>query len=347
MKSLMALCFAAGLLFGCSSEDEEPVSNPGPGAATCTPDSQCAGCKACFDACLCGGGTAARCAGECGMQYPDPVPDSGTDAPAPAVGKYAATLVTEPFVIPPGEEFFKCQNFANPFGKNVAVLSTETFMTAGSHHLFVFQRPDTTDGPLESCSGLEFGTYLHSSQQSQLKTSYPPGIGRIHFGEIGQRVQIHYFNSSPDPVKVEIAVTIRADDPEAVPTLASQLFINTISIDVPAFSTGHAQKKCPVKKDLNLYATASHMHRHGTYFTARADDGQLLFETDQWEEPTPWIFDPPRRLRAGSQIQIDCDYKNDTPTPLRFGESADTNEMCILTGVYYPAGLLDAEGCVL
>jgi len=280
------------------------------------------------------------------MQNPDPVPDSGTDAPAPALGKYAATLVTEPFVIPPGEEYFRCQNFSNPFGKNVAVLSTETFMTAGAHHLFVFQRADTTDGPLEPCGGLEFGTYLHNSQQSQLKTTYPPGIGRIHFGEIGQRVQIHYFNSSPDPVKVEIAVTIRADDPEAVPTLASQLFINTIGIGVPAFSTGHAQQKCSMPKDINLYTAASHMHRHGTYFTARADDGQLLFETDEWEEPTPWKFDPPRRLRAGSQIQIDCDYRNDTASRLGFGESADTNEMCIFTGIYYPAGLLEGIGCL-
>jgi hypothetical protein len=287
-----------------------------------------------------------RCSEECASTEPDPTGDGGADAPEPARGKYAATLVTEAFEIPPGEEYFRCQNFANPFGKDVAVLSTQTFMTGGSHHLFVFQRPDVSDGPLEPCSGLEFGSNIHGSQQSQQRTFYPPGVGRIHFGQIGFRVQIHYFNSSPDTVKVEIAVTIRADDPEAVPTLASAIFINTISVSVPPHSAGHAQQKCPVPKDVNLFAASSHMHRHGTYFTARTDDGELLFETNEWEEPTPWTFDPPRRLRAGSQIHIDCDYKNDTPFPLTFGESADTNEMCIFTGVYYPAGPLDAISCV-
>jgi hypothetical protein len=346
MRTLIALCVSASLLLGCSSDENDQQAGPAHGAATCSQDSHCAGCKECFEACLCGGGTTARCAEECGSAIPIPAADGGTDAPAPAVGKYAATLVTEAFEIPPGEEYFRCQNFANPFGRNVAVLSTETFMTAGSHHLFVFQRPDITDGPLEPCSGLEFGTYLHSSQQSQQRTSYPPGVGRIHFGEIGLRVQIHYFNSSPDTVKVEIAVTIRADDLEAVPNLASQIFINTFSISVPAHSKGSAQTKCPVPKDVNLFTASSHMHRHGTYFTARTDEGQLLFETNEWEEPTPWTFDPPRRLRAGSQIQVNCEYQNNTALPLSFGESADTNEMCIFTGAYYPAGLLDAVSCL-
>jgi hypothetical protein len=250
------------------------------------------------------------------------------------------------FDIPPGEEYFRCQNFSNPFGRDVAVLTAETFMTAGAHHLFVFQRADTTDGPLEPCSGLEFGASIHRSQQSQQRTFHPPGVGSFLSSSLGLRVQVHFFNSSPDPVRVEVAVTVRADDPEAVTELSSQIFINTFGISVPGFSTGHARQTCSVPKDVDLYTAGSHMHRHGTYFTARTSDGQLLFETKQWEEPAPWHFDPPRRLRAGTEIQLDCDYRNDGPQPLSFGESADTNEMCIFTGSYYPGGPFDAIGCL-
>jgi hypothetical protein len=342
MKFFILLGFAAALALGCSSDDENNAERPSV-EAPCQPESQCAGCTSCFEACLCGGGATARCTEACGA---DSEADAGADVPAPAVGRYAATLVPEAFDIPAGEEYFRCQNFANPFGRDVAVLSTETFMTGGAHHLFVFQRPDLTDGPLEQCSGLEFGGNIHRSQRSQQKTSYPPGVGMSLNSGLGLRVQIHYFNASPDPVHVEIAVTIRADDPEAVPLLASQIFINTLSISVPPLSAGHAQQRCPVNKDVNLFAAASHMHRHGTYFTARTDDGQLLFETNEWEEPLPWRFDPPRRLRAGTEIQIDCDYQNNTPFPLSFGESADTNEMCIFNGSYYPAGPLDAITCL-
>ncbi len=343
MKYFVLLSFAAVLALGCSTDDEHPAgiaSAPG----NCRAESQCAGCASCFDACRCGGGTTARCAEECGAA---PQMDAGTDAPASAPGKHTATVVMDAFDIPAGEEYFRCQNFANPFGRDVAVLSSETFMTAGSHHLFVFMQQNAADGPLEKCSGLEFGSYLHLSQQSQQRTTRPPGVGTFFSHELGFRVQVHYLNTSPDPVHVEIAVTVRADDPLAVPMLASQLFINTGFIDVPAFSPGHARQTCKVPKDINLYTAGSHMHKHGTYFTARTSDGQLLYETNEWEEPEPWTFDPPRRLKAGTEIQIDCDYRNDTASVLRFGESADTNEMCIFAGNYFPGGPLDAIGCLL
>jgi hypothetical protein len=160
------------------------------------------------------------------------------------------------------------------------------------------------------------------------------------------RLQVHYLNASPDTVHAEIAVTVRADDPEAVQALASHIFINNTSIDVPPFSPGHATNTCLIEKDVNLFTASSHMHKRGVYFTARDSDGQLLFETNDWEEPVPWRFEPPRRLRAGTEIQVDCDYQNDTAFPLSFGESADTNEMCIFTGSYYPAELFEAISCV-
>ena len=345
MRSPVIAALAAVLALGCSSNDEVPPNGLGPIGSTCKPEGLCGGCAACFDACLCGGGTAARCAEECSNSAPEPDSGSGSDAPTP-VGTLAASLVTEAFDIAPGEEVFRCQNFSNPFGREVAVLTAETFMTAGSHHLFVFQREKLTDGPLEQCSGLEFGPYLHLSQRSQQKTSFPPGVGRILEPTNGLRVQVHYLNTSPDTVHAEIAVTLRADEVQAVPTLASQVFINTLGINVKPFSTGSAHQECTVPKDVNLHSSSSHMHKRGTYFTARADDGQLLFETNDWEEPNPWIFDPPRRLKAGSKIVVDCEYKNDTPHTLGFGESADTNEMCIFTGVYYPAGRWEAIGCL-
>src|SRR5687767_945234 len=48
------------------------------------------------------------------------------------------------------------------------------------------------------------------------------------------------------------------------------------------------------------------MHRHATSFTVRTDDGQLLFE----------------------KIEVDCDYQNDTPFPLSFGENPPTTTRC-------------------
>ena len=77
--------------------------------------------------------------------------------------------------------------------------------------------------------------------------------------------------------------------------------------------------------------------QHGTQFVARTRDGQLVYETNEWADPEPWKFDPALLIPQGGGIDIHCEYKNDSSNYLSFGESAATNEMCILSGTYYPA----------
>ena len=342
------------LCFSCAEREQESTGMPAPmmdaeaPTASCTPESRCAGCTSCFDQCLCGGGATARCAEECSAA-PDPTEpgDSGPSVVAPPPpSPFVATVVVDAFDIAPGEEAFKCQNFRNPFGHNVAVLSTESFMTAGSHHLLVFQRSEIDDGELEDCSGLEFSAYLHLAQQSQKRTGYPPDVGRLLTIWEGLRVQVHYLNTSSDTIHTEVAVTLQADLPEAVPMHASQIFINTFGISVPPRGEGRAENSCSVPKDVHVFSGVSHMHHHGVYFTARSDDGQLLYETNEWAEPTPWDFDPPRFLPEGSTIRIECEYLNNSDEYLSFGESAASNEMCIFAGAYYPAEFAEGITCL-
>jgi hypothetical protein len=262
------------------------------------------------------------------------------------VGSLVSTLVPEEVDIPPGEEYFRCQNFDNPFGRDVAVLETESFMTQGSHHLFVFQDPSFRQGSMESCSGIEFHSYLHLAQQSQQKFDNPPGVGRFMSRNDGLRIQIHFLNTSNETVRTEIAVTVRAAPAEDVPVHASQIFMNTLNISVPPHQSGSASHQCQMPKDVNVFTADSHMHQHGTHFVARGDDGQLLYETAQWAEPPPWNFTPPRKLHAGAFIQVQCDYDNPTDSPLSFGESAATNEMCIFVASYYPAADGEAITCL-
>ncbi|HEX7671352.1 MAG TPA: hypothetical protein VF395_17285 [Polyangiaceae bacterium] len=45
---------------------------------------------------------------------------------------------------------------------------------------------------------------------------------------------------------------------------------------------------------------------------------------------------PPHYRGAAKIPALVCKYTNDSATPLMFGESAITDEMCILGGIYYP-----------
>jgi hypothetical protein len=43
------------------------------------------------------------------------------------------------------------------------------------------------------------------------------------------------------------------------------------------------------------------------------------------------------KLRPGSTVRWRCQVENNTNETLAFGESAASNEMCTVTGYYYPA----------
>jgi len=344
MTKLVSLLTVSAVLAaapGCSSR------GPAGGTAAqavkaCTPEAECSACASCFDACICGGGAATRCTETCAVAPPSASHDAGASHPVADAGpprpEMPATFIADAFDIPPGGEMFRCQNFDNPYRRDVAVLSSEAFMTVGSHHMFLFleQTPGAL-GPLFECSGLSFGTSIHTAQKSESRIDYPPGVGMIVPGTNGFQIMVHYLNTSTELIHAVVAVTLHATDPSNVRIHASQIFANTISVNIPARSKGTVKHSCGIPTDVNLFTAVSHMHSHGVHYVARSSDGQLLYETKDWAEPEPWRFTPPRLLRAGSTIDITCDYDNQTDQDLTFGESAATNEMCIFVGGYYPA----------
>src|SRR5262249_42677621 len=97
-----------------------------------------------------------------------------------------------------------------------------------------------------------------------------------------------------------------------------------------------ASDKCVVKNDMTLYLTTGHMHRHGVAFDATVA-GSPLYHSDTWDDPPAKIYSPGQAVVAGQEIDWTCTYNNDTGAPLHFGNSAATNEMCILGGIFYPS----------
>ncbi|HEX4341628.1 MAG TPA: hypothetical protein VH062_37215 [Polyangiaceae bacterium] len=345
-------------LSGCSTSPSgtADVTGAAGGGTThvtkgCTPDDECGACASCFDECLCGGGTTARCTKTCSTPPPAVAsadagkPTAPSDSGAPK-DDMPATFVADGFDIPPGGETFQCQNFENPYGRDVAVLSSEAFMTVGSHHMFLFLESTNEKGPLVPCSGLSFGTYVHLAQKSESRIDYPPGVGMIVHGSSGFQIMVHYLNSSSDPIHAVVAATLHATEPANVAIHAGQIFANTLSVSIPPRSMTTVTHSCGIPKDVNLFTAASHMHSHGVHYIARDSDGQLLYETKDWAEPEPWTFTPPRLLKAGSTIDVSCDYDNETDQALSFGESAATNEMCIFVGGYYPAADDESITCL-
>lgn len=245
---------------------------------------------------------------------------------------------SEPFVIASGEETYKCQNFANPFGgKDVHIAKSESFMPPGSHHMFAFHQSNASDGELHTCSGLEFQRSIHTSQRPHAVFQYPEGVGTLVRADEGVRLNAHYLNTTLDPIEATVTTVFYVAPEGSVEETAAHLFFNTFEIFVPPQSPGRVQKTCTIPHDINLLSVTSHMHQYGTFFRAETQDGEQIYETTSWDEPDPALYEPAMALPAGTKITYWCEYENYSDQALTFGESAEYNEMCILSGRFYPA----------
>lgn len=266
----------------------------------------------------------------------DTDPETTTTSPhtGTPTGK-TVTITMDSFDIPSGAEVYKCQDFANPFGGDAEVSTFESHMTAGSHHLLLFYKDGAGDSPLEDCSGLEFAATPYSTQLPDDAVGFPEGVAAAIPSTKGLRLQSHYLNTTADTVKAHVEVTFHLADPATVKDHAGVMFIVQTSINVQPFTTKDIAYDCNVPQDMMVMKTASHMHKHGTKFVSTVAD-KPFYQTETWDEPVPALFEPAMPLKKGDPLHFACTFENNSASTLTFGESADTNEMCILVASFYP-----------
>jgi hypothetical protein len=212
----------------------------------------------------------------------------------------------------------------------------ESHMTAGSHHLILFYKPDITqDGPLEDCSGLEFEATPYLSQRPDDSLSFPTGVAALVPRTMGLRVQAHYLNTGAQAVTAHVAVTLHEAAAGTVTQHAGVLFVNEPHIQIAPYQTGVVTHQCALPFDMSMTKAISHMHRHGTKFDATIA-GTTLIDTTQWADPPPAVLAPPWQVKGGDTLSFSCTFVNDMAQTLTFGESAATNEMCALVVSFYP-----------
>ena len=268
-------------------------------------------------------------------------------------------------IIPMGAELLECKYVQMPLDRGViAVPAAESHYTSGSHHLLAY-RTDLTSIPLGqegtwNCNN--GGSFLHNkgsyyeAQQPDSHRELPPGIAhKFQPGEV-VLLESHYVNTTGGALDAHVSLTLHTMDVAKVEQEAGTIIFNNLNISVPAHQKQRVTMTCTLPADFHPAALWSHMHKQGINFVATTDDaeaaaalGDSLYTEPSWSEPQPRIYpyDPPITIHAGKKITFSCDYENNTDRILTFGESAVTNEMCLLHGMYWPrmpAGS-GGEGC--
>jgi hypothetical protein len=292
-------------------------------------------------------GSDAEDAGTPGLLYDSSVPNSDLDTPV--------TLTMSPFTVQPNSEVYMCQWFANPFGKDVDLVKLVSHMDEGSHHFFVFNMSPATDqttaAPIKACplAGSEFYPFALLSQQPDWTVTFPQSnMGYPVLATNGIMLNAHFLNTGASAVTPTVTVTMYPAKAGVVTVKVGSIMLNNVFIDVPAMTTNpvaEAQTITPIKdEDYTIISHWSHMHKYATDFKTSVA-GTVVYDTKgTLEPPLVSIGSPldtyhslPLAVKSGSAITWTCLYTNPTSSAMTFGDSANTDDMCIYIGQYYPA----------
>jgi hypothetical protein len=155
-------------------------------------------------------------------------------------------------------------------------------------------------------------------------------------------MDLHVLNTTGNALPVTVKMNLDTIPAGQAKQEAGIYFFYNPFIAIPPASTSHARMSCPVTSDLTLTTAQTHMHKWGLGGTANLESStgaliQKLYTSDTWSDPTvtQWAT-PPMTLKAGEQIDYECNYQNEGTTTIIQGLSAATNEMCVFQGAYYP-----------
>lgn len=268
-------------------------------------------------------------------------PDAGGDIPEPETG---FQVVTPPFDLAPGEEATWCYYTTLPNAAEAGVTKWESSMTAGSHHMIMYSTTNETqpDGTLvEDCDlfggGLDAPVWTYAAQTPTAEFPMPAGVGMTIIPNQPVIIQMHYLNASDQALTPSVTINAHLFEAGATYDKAAAFVTYNTQISVPAGMTGTAGGTCQTPSGAKFFTMSSHSHQFST--ETRISDGQnMIVQSTDWEHPEVVNFAaaPFLEMTSGS-LTYECDYFNYSNQTVQTGDSAETDEMCMAVGYFFPA----------
>ena len=251
--------------------------------------------------------------------------------------------------VPSGEEAVICKHAV--VEQDIEVSRLEHAYSTGGHHILAY-RTDLAASDVDSsvfhCGDIA-GPLVYTSGTSSDETRLPAGVGlRLRAGEV-LRIELHFPNATAEEGVAHAALNFwKASEPLA--TEAGSFFFYHRDIVIPALGRAKATMRCEMPADIKLHSVTPHTHLLGTRFSARvvgAAGERTLVESTAYGDLERREFPEPISIRAGDQIEVECDFENPRSEPVIEGPSKTENEMCLLLADYHPRLDAAAEWCTL
>lgn len=288
-----------------------------------------------------------------------PTPDSGTDVPPPPDRGFR--VVSPDVTIMPGQEVTYCYYFRTPNTEKMAVKQWKSEMTPGSHHMIMYTsandaKPpgtiDTAECGFGSGGATNIPRWTYSAQTPSAELALPSddGGGKPLAQEIGPNtagfLQMHYLNATDQPILAHVVLDAYALEANDVYTPTAPYVTFNPSIDIAPNAIGDVETATcnlgggasPTSK---FWMMSTHAHKQAV--KTRVLDGTTeVFTSTDWEHPGAAMFMTPSEFYTFSsgKVTYECTYDNtgtNASQRIKTGDSADTDEMCMASGYYFPA----------
>jgi hypothetical protein len=264
-----------------------------------------------------------------------------------------------PVTVPANTENTQCVVLQLGNTSAIKVHQIHNTLAPGSHHMILYKdNMDTVEQktPIDcrpftgalNLSGMV--QPLMITQKSDDMLFLPSGVAHTLAANQMIRIELHYINTTDQPIQLQANADFYAADPATIHDEADILFIGSPDVQLPPNQTTTLEEFfAPSRANLDLsaakfFAITGHEHHLGTDVTVQVSTGlmatnaKMVYQPNPflWSEPVTQTWTPEFTVPAGSGFDFTCTWNNTTSAQVQFGESAN-NEMCFFWAYYYPS----------
>ncbi len=272
---------------------------------------------------------------------------------APAAGE-GYQMKLGPFTVSPNfeREMFSRQMVGNT--QDQYVNRVQVLMRPGSHHFILYdfnnknalpplntvrdiRNPDGTTN-FQTLLSMQNHVFWAGTQTQVHDYSLPEGTALLLPAGASFDMNSHHVNKTAQPETGEVHVNLYTLPKNLVKHVVQALNLGNESFTLPPGKTTVATKTFTFKKPTTVLMLTSHTHKLGEKFVIKIKggtrDGEVVYESTDWEHPLIKNFPTPIQLQAGEGLTSEITYNNTTSQTIRFGLLSE-DEMGIIFGYFY------------
>lgn len=258
------------------------------------------------------------------------------------------TLVTEKFMVPPGD-VFECFYTDYTTDRELTVPNSYGKQGPGGHHITVYYTTVTRPPGHHPCTDEEMvewhqiaGSAGDDQPGGEGQVGLPDGLAIKVPAGVQIVAQMHYINTTGKPYEVQDRVTLNLADRTKLKAYANYFVLVDGVFEVPSGRRQERSSTCTVPQDFQVVLMLGHLHELGQHYKLeRVDESGKVVETlvdHAWQplytsHPPVKRFetDAPLLIKKGTRLRQTCSWDNTTDAMVRF-----PREMCVSFMYYYP-----------